>query len=232
MTPAEATRPVLIVPALIAAVVGAVALSGCGAANGDPHRFGPMADQVAAVDVPLTPGGDPPAHRARSAEAAGLRPVRFSAMKVAVMDPHAMWDARDDQAGVRRVAEDAGLRDAVIRMVQPAVQTASAVPVREAGAATPAPERASMMHDAGLRHPTPTGRTIQLGAYSSPDAARQAWTRLKASADLAALAPVFEPVEVQGRTLTRLKVGPVPTEAAAAVCRAAAVADAWCARNS
>jgi hypothetical protein len=55
---------------------------------------------------------------------------------------------------------------------------------------------------------------------------------LKASADLAALAPVFEPVEVQGRTLTRLKVGPVPTEAAAAVCRAAAVADAWCARNS
>ena len=89
-----------------------------------------------------------------------------------------------------------------------------------------------MMHDAGLRHPTPTGRTIQLGAYSSPDAARQAWTRLKASADLAALAPVFEPVEVQGRTLTRLKVGPVPNEAAADVCRAAAVADAWCARNS
>ncbi|WP_312599510.1 SPOR domain-containing protein [Brevundimonas sp.] len=230
MTPAEATRPVLIAPALIAAVVGAAALAGCGAANGDPHRFGAFADQVAAVDVPLTPGGGLPAPRARSAEAAGLRPVRFSAMKVAVMDPHAMWDARDDQAGVRRVAEDASLRDAVIRVVQPTV----AVPVREAGGAKPAPEpeRASLMHDAGLRRSTSSGRTIQLGAYSSPDAARQAWARLKTSADLAALTPVFESVQVQGRTLTRLKVGPVPGEAAASVCRAAAVADAWCARNS
>ena len=232
MTPAEATRPVLIVPALIAAVVGAVALSGCGAANGDPHRFGSMADQVAAVDVPLTPGGDPPAHRARSAEAAGLRPVRFSAMKVAVMDPHAMWDARDDQAGVRRVAVEAGLRDAVIRRVQPEAQAAAPVPVREAVTTTSAPERALAIHEASLRQATPSGRTIQLGAYSSPQAARQAWARLKASADLAALAPVFEPVEVQGRTLTRLKVGPIPKETAAAVCRAADVADAWCARNS
>lgn len=228
MTPAEATRPVLIASALIAVVVGAASLSGCGAANSDPHRFGALADQVAAVDLPLTPGGDRLAPRAQSAEAAGLRPVKFSAMKVAVMDPHAMWDARDDQAGVRRVADDASLRDAVIRVVQPAVQTATAIPIREAGAAKPP----SLMHDAGLRRPTPMGRTIQLGAYSSPDAARQAWERLKASADFAGLAPAFESVEVQGRTLTRLKVGPVPTEAAASVCRAAAVADAWCARNS
>ena len=232
MTPAEATRPVLIARTLIGAVAIAAALSGCGAVDGDTHRFRSMADHVAAIDVPLDPSARQTARSDHSAQADGLRPARFAPVRVAVMDPHAMWDARDDQAGVRRVAEDAGLRDAVIRMVQPAVQTASAVPVREAGAATPAPERASMMHDAGLRHPTPTGRTIQLGAYSSPDAARQAWTRLKASADLAALAPVFEPVEVQGRTLTRLKVGPVPNEAAAAVCRAAAVADAWCARNS
>ncbi|GAW40027.1 Sporulation related domain protein [Brevundimonas sp. SH203] len=231
MTPAEATRPVQIVPAVIAALVGSAALSACGAANTDPHRFTSLADQVASVEVPLTPGVGH-SGPARSVEAAGLRPARFRAMRVAVMDPHAMWDARDDQAGVRRVADDAGLRDAVIRQVQPAVQAAAPIMIREVATTSPALDRAPLRHDASLR-PAPTGgRTIQLGAYSSPQAARTAWTRLKASADLAALAPVFEPVEVQGRTLTRLKVGPVSREAAIAVCRAADVADAWCARNS
>ena len=209
MTPAEATRPVPIVPALIGALAIAAALSGCGGANGDPHRFKAMADQVAAIEVPLTPEAT---DRGRSspAEASGLRPARFSAMKVAVMDPHAMWDARDDQAGVRRVADDAGLRDAVIRTAQPAVRAAAP--------------------DVGLRRPQ-AGRTIQLGAYSSAEAARQAWGRLKASADLVALTPVYESVQVQGRTLTRLKAGPVSPEAAAALCRAASVAEDWCARN-
>lgn len=221
MTPAEATRPVPIVPALIGALAIAAALSGCGGANGDPHRFKALADQVAAIEVPLTPEAT---DRGRSspAEASGLRPARFSAMKVAVMDPHAMWDARDDRAGVRRVADDAGLRYAVIRRAQPAVRAAAPVLARETLA--PAPP------DVGLRRPQ-SGRTIQLGAYSSAEAARQAWGRLKASADLAALTPVYESVQVQGRTLTRLKAGPVSPEAAAALCRAASVAENWCARN-
>lgn len=209
MTPAEATRPVPIVPALLGALAIAAALSGCGGANGDPHRFEAMADQVAAIEVPLTPEATDRGHSS-PAEASGLRPARFSAMKVAVMDPHAMWDARDDRAGVRRVADDAGLRDAVIRTAQPAVRAAAP--------------------DVGLLRPQ-AGRTIQLGAYSSAEAARQAWGRLKASADLAALTPVYESVQVQGRTLTRLKAGPVSPEAAAALCRAASVAEDWCARN-
>ena len=88
-----------------------------------------------------------------------------------------------------------------------------------------------MLRPASLSVPT-EGRTIQLGAYSSPASAQQAWARLRARSDLAGLSPVFEEVQVNGRSLTRLKVGPVSTETAAAVCRSADVADAWCARNS
>ena len=229
MTPAEATRPVLIARTLIGAVAIAAVLSGCGAVDGDTHRFRSMADHVAAIDVPLDPSARQTARSDHSAQADGLRPARFAPVRVAVMDPHAMWDARDDQAGVRRVAEDAGLREAVIRIVQPKVQAASPV---VGGDPPPTPEPV-VLHDAGRRPAaSPQGRTIQLGAYSSPTAAEQAWARLKASSDMAALTPRFEQVQVQGRALTRLKVGPVPAETAAALCRSANVADAWCARNS
>ena len=229
MTPAEATRPVLIARTLIGAVAIAAALSGCGAVDGDTHRFRSMADHVAAIDVPLDPGARQTGRSDHSAQADGLRPARFAPVRVAVMDPHAMWDARDDQAGVRRVAADAGLREAVIRIVQPKVQAGSPV---VGGDPTSTPEPA-VLHDAGLRPAASVqGRTIQLGAYSSPMAAEQAWARLKASSDMAALTPRFEQVQVQGRALTRLKVGPVPAETAAALCRSANVADAWCARNS
>lgn len=71
---------------------------------------------------------------------------------------------------------------------------------------------------------------IQLGAYSSEAGARAAWNRLKAGDALSSLSPVFETIHVDGRMLTRLKVGPIPTEAASALCAAAQVADPWCRR--
>ena len=222
MTPAEATRPVLIA----LACAGGLALAGCGAVDSDPHRFRSMAENVAAIDVPLKPD-----NRHRSAEQDGLRPARFTPVKVAVMDPHAMWDARDAQAGIRHEAEDAGLRDAVIRVTQPVVQAAAPAVVKAAADEAVARFQAPMLRPASLSVPT-QGRTIQLGAYSSPVGAQQAWARLRAKSDLAGLSPVFEEVQVNGRSLTRLKVGPVSTETAAAVCRSADVADAWCARNS
>ena len=222
MTPAEATRPVLIA----LACAGGLALAGCGAVDNDPHRFSAMAENVAAIDIPLTPDG-----RHRSAEQAGLRPARFMPVKVAVMDPHAMWDARDAQAGIRHEAEDAGLRDAVIRVAQPVMQAAAPAVAKAVADEAVARVQAPMLRPASLNAPA-RGRTIQLGAYSSPAGAQQAWARLKARSDLASLSPVFEEVQVDGRNLTRLKVGPVSTETAAAVCRSADIADAWCARNS
>lgn len=222
MTPAEATRPVLIA----LACAGGLALAGCGAVDSDPHRFRSMAENVAAIDVPLKPEG-----RHRSAEQNGLRPARFTPVKVAVMDPHAMWDARDAQAGIRQEADDTGLRDAVIRVTQPVVQAAAPAVVKAEADEAVARFQPPMLRPASLSVPT-QGRTIQLGAYSSPAGAQQAWVRLRAKSDLVGLSPVFEEVQVNGRSLTRLKVGPVSTETAAAVCRSADVADAWCARNS
>ncbi|MFA4938623.1 SPOR domain-containing protein [Brevundimonas sp.] len=222
MTPAEATRPVLIA----LACASGLALAGCGAVDSNPHRFSAMAENVAAIDIPLKPDG-----RHRAAEQAGLRPARFTPVKVAVMDPHAMWDARDAQAGIRHEVEDTGLRDAVIRVTQPVVQAAASAVVKAAADEAVARIQAPLLRPASLSVPT-QGRTIQLGAYSSPAGAQQAWARLRAKSDLSGLSPVFEEVQVNGRSLTRLKVGPVSTETAAAVCRSADVADAWCARNS
>lgn len=213
MTPAEATRPVLIAMAAAATA----ALSACGVAEGEGVRFQSMAEQVAAIDIPLERQAPTPRRAAAESE---LRLARFSPVKVAVMDPHDMWDARDAQA--------AGLRNAVAWAARP-VREAAAQPVARAGLRD-TPQQAEQP---ALRAAAPHGetRTIQLGAYSSEAGARQAWTRLKAQADLSTLSPVFESVEVDGRVLTRLKVGPIPTQGAAALCRAAQVADSWCARQ-
>ncbi|OGN49942.1 MAG: hypothetical protein A2352_13955 [Caulobacterales bacterium RIFOXYB1_FULL_67_16] len=229
MTPAPATRPVLITLALI--------LSGCSAAEGESPSLGALADRVAAIDIPL----DPPSAEtapARSSDKQGLRPLKFSPVHVQVMSPHEMWDAREVlSSGAALVSTDAGadgLREAVAQLARPEVPSA-----RQAASAparlTVVERRADAAETPKLRpavvRPAPSdGRMIQLGAFSSPAGAQAAWARLKARADLSNLSPVFERVDVEGRSLTRLKVGPIPAEAASALCAAAQVADPWCRR--
>ena len=92
MTPAAATRPVL-----IALTLG---LAGCGAVEGDRHSFQSAADRIAAIEIPMDPDAPRPAaaHETR-AETQGLRPAKFSPVKIALMTPYEMWDARDAMAG-------------------------------------------------------------------------------------------------------------------------------------
>ena len=206
MTPSLLIRPVL-------AIAAAATLSACGMVDADPHRFENMAEAVAAIPL------DGQAERAevrepvaRTAAEAGLRP----ALQVQVMDPHALWDARD--GGLRGLAEEQGQRfaaaaapavaDAVVRNVSDRIDSAAA----QAGL-RPAPS------------PRAAGKLVQIGAYSSEAAARAAWARL----DLDGLTPVYEAVEVGGRRLTRLKVN-APATGAAAVCAAAGIDDPWCHR--
>ena len=115
MTPSLLIRPVL-------ACLAAATLSACGMVDADPHRFENMAEAVAAIPL------DGQAERAeartsvvRTAAEAGLRP----ALKVEVMDPHALWDARD--GGLRGLAEQQGQR--IAAAAAPAVADAR---VREA----------------------------------------------------------------------------------------------------
>jgi hypothetical protein len=182
--------------------------------EGDPHRFETMARQVAAI--PVT--GE--ARTVRTADEAGLRPASFQPLRVEVMDPHDLWDARD--AGLRGALEQAAPR--MIEAAAPAI--AEAVVQRVKTEAT-----------SGLRAALPSGprTTIQLGAFSSKAAAEAAWTAVARGAGrgaMAGLSPVFEGVEVNGKRFTRLKVGPIPAEAAESLCRAAEVTDPWCRRSA
>lgn len=204
MTPGRMLRPVLI---------GLLGLStaSCGFVESDPQRFEKLAQAVA--DIPLDGG---PATSAN----AGLRPAFVTAEQVAepgalrveVLDPHALWDARD--SGLRGAVERAA--PAVVEAAAPAVTRAVVQEVTRASD--------------GLR-PQAVLETLQLGAFSSPDAARAAWTRIAAAGDaVSTLTPALEAVEVDGRTLTRLKVA-APADVARAVCRAADAADLGCLRR-
>jgi hypothetical protein len=211
MTPRPPFRPVL-------ALLLATGLTGCGMVEGDADRFETLAEKVAAIPLDEPAG----AKRAAPASAAdrGLRP----ALRVEVMDPHALWDARDGGLGV--VVQAATTRAAAAAAPAVVDGVASELRQRVEGVAGRAPLRPAL-------RVVETGRPlVQLGAYSSEAAARAAWSRLQAgpaAAALRGLSPVLEPVEVDGRTLVRLKTS-APAAGAADLCAAAGVDDPWCRR--
>lgn len=207
------TLRLVIRPAL---VLLAAALSACEAVESDPHRFEAMARSVA--DIPLD-DSTAIAEREAPARSGGIRP----ALRVEVLEPHALWDARD--ADLRQAVQSAAPRlasAAAPAMVEAVEQQVSA--------------RVDQVR-AQLRAAPPTippRALVQLGAYSSEDAARAAWARLasgEAGWALDGLSPVYETVEVGGRTLTRLKVA-APASGGAAVCAAAGIDDPWCRRTA
>lgn len=208
MTPTILIRPVLV-------CFVAAALTACGAVESDPHRFETMADAVAAIPLDDRPAVE--AAPASETAPSGLGP----ALKVEVMEPHALWDARDGLVEKAAVAAAPAVAEAVVQNVSARVEDAAVqAGLRPAVAVRPAAEPRL---NAGL---------VQLGAYSSEAAARSAWARLNAGDAawaLDGLSPVYEAVEVGGRTLVRLKVR-TPAAGAAAVCAAARIDDPWCHR--
>ena len=209
MTPSLLLRPVLVCAA-------AASLSACGMIDSDPHRFEAMAESVAAIPL----DGEAGAATARTQAETGLRP----ALRVQVMDPHALWDARD--GGLGRMAGDPAPR--LVAAMAPS--TAEAVVQTVSARLDSAAAKAGLRPAQPQRPKAPSGANaalVQIGAYSSEAAARAAWARL----DLDDLTPVFEAVEVDGRRLTRLKVR-APASGAAAVCAAAGIDDPWCHRTA
>lgn len=214
MTSSRTLRPVLTL------LAGGLVAS-CGAADGDANRFANLAQSVADIPVDGSTGPAAAPRRNDSAAERGLRPAfavnpgQPAALRVEVMDPHALWDARD---GLRRpLAAAEPVLDAAVERV--AVQPAVMIP----SGAKPTPAASN-----GPR------TTIQLGAYSSPEAARSAWAAAsagKARAALNGLTPDFVAVQVDGKPYVRLRVS-APAATAAAICRAADVADPWCLRGA
>jgi ABC-type glycerol-3-phosphate transport system substrate-binding protein len=211
------TLRLVIRPALV--LLAAAGLTACGAVESDPNQFETMARSVA--DIPLD-GATPAAASGATRPGGGMRP----ALKVEVLTPHALWDARD-----------ADLRDAV-QTAAPRLAAAAAPAVVEAATEQVSGRveqiRAQLRPAAHSAEALPPRALVQLGAYSSEDAARAAWARLQsgqAAWALDGLSPVYEAVEVGGRTLTRLKVR-APAAGAAAVCAAAGIDDPWCRRTA
>ena len=218
MTPSRMLRPVLL-------GLAGLATSSCSLVESDPRRFESMAEAVAEIQLDGAP------RPVRTAAESGLRPAMAAtsadagpgALRVEVMDPHDLWDARD-----------AGLRGAVERaapaLVEAAAPMAAEAVVQQVSDRMPRPRvEPALVRAAPPASASPT--TLQLGAFSSPDAARAAWTRIASAGQAVAdLSPTFEAVEVDGRTLTRLKVI-APADAARAVCRAADAARLGCLRR-
>lgn len=206
MTSGRMLRPVLV---CLFALSGA----GCTMVEGDPHRFEKLAQGIA--DIPL----DGARHAPRSAADAGLRP----AVRVEVLDPHDLWDARD------------GIMRQTVERAAPAVVEAAAPVVAQA--MVDRFERQLISETTGSETTNPVvvgqdqGQAIQLGAYSSEAAAQAAWagfTTGRARAVLSDLQPRYEQAEVNGRSVVRLKVL-APAERVGPVCRATQIVAPWCA---
>ncbi|HWQ86377.1 SPOR domain-containing protein [Brevundimonas sp.] len=203
-------------------------LTACGMVESDPHRFESLAESVAAIPLDGGPGVQTTPAVHSSTTGTGLRP----AIRVEVLDPHALWDARDadmnamvERAAPRLVAAAApAMADAVVQQVSTRIDNAaSRAGLRPAMQTRPTVAAAAPAGARGL---------VQLGAYSSEASARTAWARLRsgqAAWALDGLSPVYEAVEVGGRQLTRLKVR-APAAGAGAVCAAAGIDDPWCRR--
>ncbi|WP_296177342.1 SPOR domain-containing protein [uncultured Brevundimonas sp.] len=190
--------------------VGALAalLAGCGMAEADPHRFEGVADRIAAIPLSAKPEPAREPAAPRNAEEAGLRPL-----KVELLTPHQLWDARD---GLTATA-------AAVLPAVPAVFHDPEAPPEVQAAASVQPE-AQPLRRVAVSEPS-SAVLIQLGAYASQASAQAAWDRLRQGG----LNPVFEPVEVNGRRLVRLKVRAGSAQAKA-LCRRAAASDPWCVR--
>lgn len=186
----------------------AALLAGCGMAEADPHRFEGVAERIAAI--PLSAKPEPAREPAgpRNAEEAGLRPL-----KVELLTPHQLWDARD---GLTATA-------AAVMPTVPAVFHDPEAPA-EVQAAASVPPEAQPLRRVAVTAPS-SAVLIQLGAYASQASAQAAWDRLGQGG----LNPVFEPVEVNGRRLVRLKVRAGSTQARV-LCERVAASDPWCVR--
>ena len=89
------------------------------------------------------------------------------------------------------------------------------------------PSRVQVSQPAEPAPASSSSALIQLGAYASQASAQAAWDRLGQATT--GLAPVFEPAEVNGRRLVRLKVRAGSAQASA-LCARAAASDPWCVR--
>lgn len=205
-------------------ILAAVGISACSDANSGAQAssYQSWAEKVATI--PLTPiddgDGKPTASPLPLFENPDAKPAN-KPLRVELMSPHQLWDLRDGPLKIPTIEVAEGTTTAVVVSSQsppgePVVTTAPAANRETAPA------------------PTSNFRTVQLGAYGNEDSAREAWNRLasgSASEALKGLVPQFEPVDVNGRNLVRLRVS-AREDRVQTLCESIASNDPWCARSA
>ena len=193
----------------VSLVAIALSVAACNApVEGQPSSYQAWADKVATI--PLTPANDAGMSGDAPRVTLPLDPQKpdeeskpASRMKVELVSPHQLWD----------------LRNGPVKL--PTIEVSEAGPLLVNTPASRSAPSASRPHGSQL---------IQLGAYSTQAQAQSAWQRLSSGSvgnALSGLSPRFDPVEVNGRTLIRLRVT-ASSEQAQYLCRSIAAADPWC----
>ena len=148
-----------------------------------------------------------------------------SGLQIQIVDPKEQPQADGAPLDERLANQSDGLS---------AAQTAAAhdlpdVPIAHQASSVPAflPQRtyASLL-------PKPAARLVQVGSFSSVAAAQSAWAGLRSHAP-GYSASYQQITTVSGKTMVRLKVGPVKDDSQAqSLCSQLAIRDAWCAKAS
>lgn len=208
-------RPVSLRPLMSVAAVSILATACDTASDTPPSAYQAWADKVATI--PLTPASDAGTSSDAPRVTLPLDPQKPSAddkpstgVKVELVSPHQLWDLRDGPVKLPAIEISEGPPDAA--------------PANKPALSPAASSTASVTSN------TTGARIIQLGAFSTRQQAEIAWDRLSSGPDkasLASLSPRFDPVQVNGRTLIRLRV-PASAQQAQTLCRSIAAADPWC----
>lgn len=214
----------------------AVTLSGCDLPKGDGADFQRMAAHLAEIDIEGK-GAD---EASSSSDSAAPRDEQIKLVFETAKDLTTGQDgllAHAPKMQIRVVNPldmdrpeadtplDTGLTPEVL------VAVAAPAPKNETVASV-APE--ARITDGPTQTPT-VFRTIQVGSFSTSEGAKAAWRDLQARySGLENFKPVLQPVTTaQGKSMVRLKVGPVASSAQAQrLCQQLDITDSWCTRAS
>jgi cell division septation protein DedD len=176
--------------------------------SGATQRLEARALQTAGVVGP-----EPPSKAAMPLDKAMKRKAaKAKAPEAASPEPPA--DPRDPWAGGAAPAEPKAAQDQAAAGEPPKSEPAKDEPAKEQKVASAAPASVP----APAQEPGAVGFAVQLGAFGSAERASTGWEELKSQGGplLADLLPKREEMSQGGKTLYRLKAGPLPDREAAA----------------
>jgi hypothetical protein len=146
----------------------------------------------------------------------------------------AVTTAKDLAISVEKQTKDVAEQKLQIAVVDP-LDMPNAAPAGDPAPMAEAPAIVAAEPVVQAKAETPAGRAIQVGSFGSMAAAKDAWLTLQAKyPGVERYNPTYQSITTAaGKSMVRLKVGPVTTQAqAAALCGQLGVRDAWCAKAS